>query len=320
MGNFLGSLLSAVGSAFLGPVVGPAVGGMFSGSGRSTSGAFGPPPDGGGLVPGSDFGHSVGANVGDAAAAASNPLATSLGGLLGTALYGRVNARLSGVNQRAYNKAAYPGAAPWEMIGSGSAGAAAGAMASPELLMQDKISRRQASVELQTARIGATSSLAGKMLDAGADPKDIQSLLSAGGLIAPGQGVDPFAVYGPRGRAEVDRLRYETSDLLPSQTASNLASADSSSASADRTRVDTALEPWRFALQEWTARFGHSYTANEIAGIGNLIDSSVSDFLGDPSAAAGPFAARLLSRLDHFGVGTDDAEALVRSLMDSFKP
>jgi len=261
---------SALFPALLNGLFGGFGGGRAAAPPAPPSDVFGPGP--GGLTEGA-------VSAGDRAAGGfglGGILGSSLSSVIANAMFGGLNARLAGKHQRMYNNAAYPGTVPWEQLGTGSAGAQAGSMASPELLQRERESKRSAQVALQTSRMSASAGLAGHAMAAGgaaAGPL-VASLLRAGGILPPGVAFDPRIMARGKPEAEIAALdagarRVET--LLPLE-------AESIDADVHRKRMETLIAPFEFALKEWEARYGHSYAANEARGVAESVREALPNF------------------------------------------
>jgi len=254
------------------------INGLFGGGRRAaaptpTNDVFGPGnPGNAGLT----YGASTPADQSAGGFGSGGILGSSLQSVLATALFGGINARLAGRNQRIYNKTAYPGTVPWEQMGTGSAGAQAGNMASPELMQRERESRRNAQVALQTSRMNATAGLAGHAMNAGgaaAGPL-VASLLRAGGILPPGVAFDPRIMVRGRPEAEIASLEAgaeRTRTMLPYEV-------DESFQNARKKEMESLMAPFEFALREWEARYGKSYGGNEARGLAESVRESLPDF------------------------------------------
>lgn len=196
-----------------------------------------------------------------------------------SATVGRLQAKVDGKNRQEYLDAAFPGTTSWEQLGSGagSSGSDYGQMAaqSEELAQRERESKRNSHVQLSAARVQAAQSLAGGLI-ANGNYEAAERMIKAAGIFDPSLGVDSKMMAGGRVASEmrrIDQETYRSQEMLPyeraasaSRSRSDDASAMSSYAQADLTRVREGLAPYEFALKEFAETSGNSRIAEELRG------------------------------------------------------
>ena len=195
------------------------------------------------------------------------------------AMFAPLEGMVNGKAQRAFNKHAFPGTLPYEQMNAGSNHAPTWGDASAgdrDNRQRERESERSASSGLASQRMQTSASLASELIRNQGDTKLIALLLRTGGILPPHAAVDTKMLGTGKVEAEIDRIRAETArtrtdtQWLPEQRQSEIYNRDTDTVLKDSQRrsvdTDTALKPLEFALKEWQAKWGSSYTAKETLG------------------------------------------------------
>ncbi len=247
------------------------------------------------------------------------------------AMFASYEGKIAGQAQRSYNQTAFPGTTPWEQLGS-SAGSGADyasmAQKSEELTQRERESQRGSATQLAAARIGVGERLATTLIGAGGDPRMIADILLKTGAIPPGQPIDVSSMSRDRLASEIGLAQANTrrsQDLLlpdigvaDAKQAEAWASTDKMYADADRSRVETILAPARFALDEWKAKVGSSYTANEVRAVSDIIANALSD-LGVPVDVPKSLSESVIKSIIDSGISQGDAYLLKEAIVGQYK-
>lgn len=195
------------------------------------------------------------------------------------AMFAPLEGMVNGKAQRAFNKHAFPGTIPYEQMNAGSNHAPTWGDASAgdrDNRQRERESERSASSGLASQRMQTSASLASELIRNQGDTKLIALLLRTGGILPPHAAVDTKMLGTGKVEAEIDRIRAETArtrtdtQWLPEQRQSEIYNRDVDtslkSSQKDAVDLDTALKPLEFALKEWQAKYGQSYSLREVSG------------------------------------------------------
>lgn len=195
------------------------------------------------------------------------------------AMFAPIEGMVNGRAQRAFNKHAFPGTLPYEQMNAGSNHAPTWGDASAgdrDNRQRERESERSASSSLASQRMSASASLASELIRNQGDTKLIALLLRQGGILPPHAAIDTKMLATGRVEAEVDRIRAETdrtrtdTQWMPEKAQSEIYNRDVDtslkSSQKDAVDLDTALKPLEFALKEWQAKYGQSYSLREVSG------------------------------------------------------
>ena len=100
-----------------------------------------------------------------------------------------------------------------------------------------------------------------------------------------------------------------------SQEKTSNTQADLNLSSADRNRVETALAPARFALDEWVAKVGKGSFANEARSAAEIVARAI----GGNDDVSGVFTADLRKQLLEAGISEGDIYLLQQMLAKATK-
>lgn len=214
------------------------------------------------------------------------------------AIFAPIEATVNGRAQRAFNKQAFPGTTSWEQLGSGNASGGSSFSENMgrdvEVQQRDRESNRQASVQLQSQRMQAATSLATEMIRQGGSANSalVAQLIRAGGILPPEHGFKPEMMARGKLEAEIDKIDADTRSVgerLPYEIRAMDKAAERDDASARLSSVEAYIKPYQFALDEWAKKYEGGALSKEVRGISAIIGNGLNT-TADPNL----FATRLV--------------------------